>query len=134
MNRLPRSRTGNFLNLAYCALDAQRIAALESELTQARAEREQTIAEVECLWVAIRPQLRHATIKAIESELGRNERIRRSANMPPFIGLAQPRPEFLPVSPFADAEKRRNRRAVVLPELFATLRTQYNDLLADSHA
>ena len=46
-----------------------RIAALESELAQARAEREQAIAEVECLWVAIQSHCSAATIKAIESEL-----------------------------------------------------------------
>lgn len=49
--------------------NSARIAALESELAQARAEREQAIAEVECLWVAIQSHCSAATIKAIESEL-----------------------------------------------------------------
>lgn len=47
----------------------RRIAALEAELAQARAECEQAIAEVECLWVAIQSHCSAATIKAIESEL-----------------------------------------------------------------
>jgi multidrug resistance efflux pump len=42
---------------------------LRAELAQARAEREQAIAEVECLWVAIQSHCSAATIKAIESEL-----------------------------------------------------------------
>lgn len=38
-------------------------------LASLRAEREQAIAEVECLWVAIQSHCSAATIKAIESEL-----------------------------------------------------------------
>lgn len=69
ISRIKADKLRQFVKDRASSTYTDRIAALESELAQARAEREQAIAEVECLWVAIQSHCSAATIKAIESEL-----------------------------------------------------------------
>ena len=53
------------------------------------------------------------------------------SNMPPFIGLAQPRPEFLPCGHHHSLMLKSAETGEPLYCELCDLRTQYNDLLAD---